>query len=217
MSTEPTEDERNRLVMDRHRAGQIHPPASVPTPAELIGMFNPVSRRFCYVDETRKIKEEPGYCVPVYAIRNYEATINKADDLQRENAALVADRDEAIKAHGVVWNAVRRAAHAFRWLGIEKDHPELAEDRQAILQAEKLTPKWSTSWVIMTTTEADALRSANAVAIDALKELSRPTPLTPYLDSEGTKWLEFIHYQDLQRAAKTGLDNVLSRQKAGGA
>jgi hypothetical protein len=95
-----------------------------------------------------------------------------ARQLERENAALVVARDEAIKAHGVVWNAVRRAAHAFRWLGIEKDHPELAEDQQAILEAEKLTPKWSTSWVIMTTTEADALRIANAQLATALKELT---------------------------------------------
>lgn len=73
-----------------------HPPASVPTPAQPIGMFNPVSRRFCYLDETRKLKEEPGYCVPVYAIKDYEMALNKADELRRENAALRIERDKAI-------------------------------------------------------------------------------------------------------------------------
>lgn len=80
-------------------------------------------------------------------------------------------RDEAIKAHGLVWNAVRRAAHCFRWLGIPADsHKECAEDASMIFEAERLTPRWGTDWTIVSRIEKDArLAKTNARLEAAMK------------------------------------------------
>lgn len=75
-------------------------------------------------------------------------------------AEMTKEREEAISAHGVVWNAVRKANSAFRWLDTAKEHPSVTEEINACIEAEKLTPKWSTDWAIIGRMELKSLRSA---------------------------------------------------------
>lgn len=66
-------------------------------------------------------------------------------------------QDEAIKAHGFVWNAARKAAQYFRWAGC-RDTIAIEAMNQCC-EAEKLTPAWSTDWVIVTPLELATLRA----------------------------------------------------------
>lgn len=78
-------------------------------------------------------------------------------ELKAENERLKGERDEAIKAHGFVWNAARKAAQYFRWAGC-RDTIAIEAMNQCC-EAEKLTPKWSTDWVIVTPLELSSLRA----------------------------------------------------------
>lgn len=83
-------------------------------------------------------------------------------------ASVEGERDAAVAAHGVVWNAVRKAVQAFNWLGAPKLHPSIDQEVSACEEAVKLVPKWSTDWAIIPKLELAALRADLAAKGEAL-------------------------------------------------
>jgi len=111
--------------------------------------------------------------------RGDEMTAAVAEKINYGITALIAaelasweqERDDAIKAHGVVWNAVKKASQYFRWKGLADTIA--VEAANVCYNAEKLTPKWSTDWVIVTPLELSTLRAANAKLAEELAESRR--------------------------------------------
>lgn len=96
--------------------------------------------------------------------RSFEDRLKHARQLERDLStalsslkAMEAERDEAIKAHGFVWNAARKAAQYFRWAGCPDSIA--IEAMNQCHEAEKLAPKWSTDWAIVTPLELHTLRT----------------------------------------------------------
>lgn len=99
--------------------------------------------------------------------------VNSHASLMLERDRLKLEVDDAIKAHGFVWNAVRTAAQYFRWMDLSD--PIAVESASKCYEAEKLTPRWSTDWVILTPLELSQLRAERDRLRTALVEAKRDT------------------------------------------